>query len=110
MVLILSFPQALATDSERQARVSARGTAVMPFSLSATTHVFTKTSTGGIQEVAVKDPQDHGQVSLVREHLKEIAAQFTGGDFSGPSHIHGPQMPGLAELERSSPGQIAIRY
>lgn len=82
----------------------------MPFSLSATTHVFTKTASGGIQQVVVKDPKDDEQINLIRQHLKEVAAQFEHGDFSGPSHIHGAQMPGLVELEKSKPGEIVIRY
>lgn len=82
----------------------------MPFRLDATTHVFTKTPQGGVQRVVAKDANDGPQVGLVRQHLHEIQAQFLKGDFSGPSHIHGMQMPGLAELDRAKPGQIAIAY
>src|SRR5205814_6403145 len=40
---------AVAAETERQAGVSARGAQVMPFELSATTHVFTKTAVGALR-------------------------------------------------------------
>ena len=82
----------------------------MPFSLKATTHVFTKTPEGGIQRVVAKSAADEQQVKLVREHLRDIQTQFLNGDFSGPTHIHGAEMPGLADLKTAKPGQIAIDY
>ncbi len=82
----------------------------MPFSLRATTHVFTKTAEGGAQRVIAKNTRDQTQVRLVREHLRGIQTQFLKGDFSGPSHIHGNEMPGLVELMAAKPGQVAIRY
>ncbi|WP_050448589.1 hypothetical protein [Achromobacter spanius] len=97
-------------DAQRQTEVSKRGKEVMPFSLSATTHIFTKSADGGVQRVVVKDASDAGQVEQIRRHLREIQAQFLKGDFSGPSHIHGQDMPGLAELKNASPGQLEIAY
>lgn len=82
----------------------------MPFSLKATTHVFTKTVEGGIQRVVAKNTADAGQTKLVRLHLQEIKQQFLKGDFSGPSHIHGKNMPGLEELRSAKQGQMAIGY
>ena len=99
-----------AADAQRQADVAERGKDVMPFSLKDTTHVFTKTSDGGIQRVVVKDVTNADQTKLVRAHLREIEQQFRKGDFSGPSHIHGKDMPGLDALRRAKPGQIAIAY
>ena len=99
-----------AADSQRQAEVAKLGADVMPFSLKATTHIFTKTAEGGTQRVVAKNASDAEQVKLVREHLHGIQAQFLKGDFSGPSHIHGSDMPGLAELKAAKPGQIAIVY
>jgi hypothetical protein len=97
-------------DAQRQAEVARRGKDVMPFSLPATTHVFTKNAEGGVQRVIAKNSADAGQVSLVRQHLKEIRRQFLKGDFSGPSHIHGQDMPGLGDLKAAQPGQIVITY
>lgn len=97
-------------DAQRQAEVAGHGKDVMPFSLAATTHIFTKTAEGGIQQVVAKKPDDAAQVQLVRQHLQEIRVRFLKGDFSGPTHIHGQDMPGLADLKAAKPGQIAITY
>jgi hypothetical protein len=100
----------VAADPERQAEVSARGAEVMPFKLSATTHVFTKTPGGALQTVVVKDPNDAEQIQLIRRHLSDIADRFSRGDFSGPTEVHGVQMPGLADLEKAKPGEISVHY
>ncbi|OZI66980.1 aspartate carbamoyltransferase [Bordetella genomosp. 11] len=97
-------------DTQRQAEVSRRGKDVMPFSLSATTHIFTRNAEGGVQRVVAKDASDTTQVTLIRQHLQEIRQQFLKGDFSDPSHIHGQDMPGLAELTKARPGQLDIAY
>jgi len=99
-----------AADEQRQTEVAKRGEDVMPFSLKATIHIFTKTGDGGSQRVIAKDPADSLQIRLVREHLHDIEAKFHKGDFSGPSHIHGDEMPGLAELKAAKPGQVSIAY
>lgn len=109
-VLILLPLLSCAADSKRQAEVGRLGADVMPFSLKATTHIFTKTAEGGIQRVVAKSMTDTPQVTYVREHLHEIQAQFLKGDFSGQTQIHGSEMPGLTELKTAKPGQIAISY
>lgn len=95
---------------QRQADVAKRGKEVMPFSLAATTHIFTKTAQGGVQQVVAKKAGDTQQVKLTRQHLQEIREQFLKGDYSGPTRIHGQDMPGLAELKAAAPGQVAITY
>jgi hypothetical protein len=108
---LIALPLAVhAADTQRQAEVARLGADVMPFSLSATTHVFTKTADGGTQRVVAKNANDAKQVALVRTHLHAIRAEFLEGDFSGPSHIHGEDMPGLAQLKAAKPGQVAIAY
>jgi len=99
-----------AADSERQTDVAKRGADVMPFNLKATTHIFTKTPDGGTQRVIAKDASDGQQIQLVREHLRHIQAEFQQGDFAGPSHVHGAEMPGLTELKAAKRGAIAIVY
>lgn len=111
LVAAFTLPHgAFAADARRQAEVATLGADVMPFSLQATTHIFTKTAEGGTQRVVAKSAADATQVRLVREHLHEIRHEFMKGDFSGPSHIHGNEMPGLAELKGAKPGQVAIGY
>ncbi|SAL66956.1 hypothetical protein AWB67_07261 [Caballeronia terrestris] len=102
--------ESLAADAERRAQVAQRGAEVMPFSLKATTHIFSKSHDGGSQRVIAKNPSDGVQIRLIREHLREIQAHFQRGDFSGPARTHGPDMPGLAYLEAAKPGQISIAY
>jgi|SRR5579862_9402106 len=97
-------------DENRQAEVAARGAQVMPFNLSATTHVFTKTPRGGVQQVVVKDSNDRDQLAMIRTHLAQIAQSFQRGDFSGPTQTHGAQMPGLAKLKTANPGDLSVRY
>lgn len=97
-------------DAQRQAEVSQRGKDVMPFSLPATTHIFMKNAEGGVQRIVAKKSSDAAQVKLIRQHLREIRKQFLKGDFSGPTHIHGQDMPGLGELTQAKPGELAIAY
>lgn len=102
--------QADMPNAAREAEVAQRGQHVMPFSLEQTLHIFTKTAKGGVQKVAARDAADIPQTRLIREHLKSIRTQFLKGDFSGPSHIHGDDMPGLAALKAARPGAITITY
>lgn len=97
-------------DEKRLDEVAERGIHVMPFDLEKTTHVFSKTANGGIQQVIAKDKSDTEQIQLIRDHLLEISEEFEQGDFSKPAQIHGEGMPGLAELKTADPGQIKIEY
>ena len=103
-------PTADVAKAQREAEVAKRGKDVMPFRLPATTHIFSKTAEGGVQQVVARTATDTAQVKLVRQHLREIREQFLKGDYSGPAHIHGQDMPGLSDLKSAQPGQIAIAY
>ena len=106
--VVLPAP-AFADLAARQAVVAQRGTEVMPFSLAATTHIFTKTADGGVQQVVTKH-HDPKQVALIREHMAMIARQFSTGDFGAPQKIHGNEMPGLSALRGAAPGKLKIDY
>ncbi len=97
-------------SENRLDEVAKRGAHVMPFNLEQTTHVFSKTEKGGLQQVIVKDSSNAEQIKLIREHLSKISQEFRQGDFSDPAKIHGEDMPGLAELRTATPGQIKIVY
>ncbi len=103
-------PAAATAPPERIAEVAERGSQVMPFDLKKTQHVFTKTSSGGIQRVLVREAADARQIGLIREHLKTIAKAFGRGDFSDPAKIHGESMPGLAALSSAKRGQLKVKY
>ena len=73
LCMLMTLPLAgYAADSHRQAEVARLGADVMPFSLKATTHIFTKTAQGGTQRVVAKKTSDATQVQLVREHLQQV--------------------------------------
>jgi len=60
-----------------------------------------------VQRVVVRDAADTEQIKLIRQHLREMQTRFEHADFSGPSHIHGDEMPGLAALKAAKPGAIS---
>mgnify|MGYP001565077557 FL=1 len=97
-------------DEKRLDEIAERGSHVMPFDLEKTTHIFTKTESGGVQQVIVKTKSDTEQINLIRAHLSEISNEFKYSNFSNPEKIHGEGMPGLIELKAAKSGQIRIEY
>lgn len=89
--------------------VAERGSHVMPFDLDQTLHVFDKSEHGGIQQVIVKDTANREQIDLIRHHLSALATGFKHGDFSGPTRIHGHNMPGVQQLSQAD-GRIHFFY
>jgi hypothetical protein len=108
-VATIAFALWRSGEPPRQEIVAERGSAVMPFDLKATTHVFKPTEAGGIQTVVADDRTDAGQIALVRGHLADEAQRFQQGDFGDPAMIHGMDMPGLGVLE-SSVGSLTVSY
>jgi hypothetical protein len=94
----------MVANTQQQSEVSRLGKDVMPFTVAATTHIFALSKTGGGQQVVAKSENYDVQIKLIRQHLQESQAQFLKGDFSGPSYIHGQEMPGLAELKVTTLG------
>ena len=93
---------------DRQEQIEAAGSAVMPFDLERTTHLFEKLDNGGLQQV-VSDDGDSEQIALIRLHLAEEAERFSQGDFHDPAMIHGEDMAGLHELTMGAE-KLAISY
>ncbi len=112
LLSLISSPlvPAQTASSERQKEISERGSHVMPFELAQTQHIFSKTETGGRQQVIARDPNNSEQIALIRRHLTQIAGEFARGDFSRPEKIHGQAMPGLAALRAAKPGQLHVQY
>lgn len=110
-LLIVSPSYAVEKASEKRLdEVAQKGAHVMPFDLELTTHIFTKTPMGGVQQVIVKNPDNSDQIKLIREHLSKISNEFQQGNFSGPASIHGNTMPGLDTLRKAKHNQINIVY
>jgi len=82
---------------------------VMPFDLNATTHTFTTTPDGGVEQVVANDPADTTNTAAIRAHLRDEAGKFSAGDYSDPARIHGADMPGLAEVAAGAL-RIGVRY
>ncbi|MEU9671026.1 aspartate carbamoyltransferase [Streptomyces bobili] len=95
--------------TDRQEMVAERGQSVMPFDLEQTTHRFTPTKTGGVQDVVADQPDDAKQIGLIRTHLQQEAKAFSQGDFGDPAQIHGDSMPGLKGLQEGYE-RIDVRY
>jgi hypothetical protein len=96
-------------QAQREAKVRQAGTEVMPFDLGKTRHSFVKTTDGGVQTVIALNPVDTDEIGSIREHLAEISGEFVTGNFSDPSAVHGPAMPGLDRLTLSA-GRLEIVY
>lgn len=75
----------------------------VPFSNHNSTQIFQKNTTGGIQQVVAKDPNDKALVAAVRSYLEAEAQRFGNGDYSGP-------FKGVRYLKAVKPGQISIIY
>ncbi|SFK78144.1 hypothetical protein SAMN05216302_101526 [Nitrosomonas aestuarii] len=112
-VSLMTVPSAHALGTSEEKRldeVAERGTHVMPFDLEKTLHVFSKSASGGIQQVIVKNGSNVEQVQLIRDHLMEISEAFKQRDFSNPESMHREDMPGLTELRAAGSNQITIEY
>jgi hypothetical protein len=96
-------------SGQRQQEVREKGAGVMPFSLDQTLHVFDKTDTGGVQRVLASNAAAD-QVAMIRSHLNSIAQSFNARDFGAPAHIHGADMPGMAEMKAAKPGELTVGY
>lgn len=110
LFVAVSVQSAEKASEDRLDEITERGAQVMPFSLERTTHVFSKTGNGGVQQVIVKDSADTEQIQLIRGHLSKISQEFMQGDFSDPEKIHGKDMPGLATLRTAKPDRLKIVY
>jgi hypothetical protein len=80
---------------KKDAELKARGETAMGFDQSATTHHFRLTANGGAIDVSVNDAKDEVTRTAIRAHLKEIATQFSAGNFGKPVATHAETPPGV---------------
>ncbi|MGZ5076341.1 MAG: aspartate carbamoyltransferase [Methylobacter sp.] len=83
---------------------------VAPYAVDQTLQTFTKTVHGGVQHVVAKSADNAQQIKLIQAHLLKLAEAFRQGDFSTTERIHGPDMPGLAQLKTAKTGDIKFEY
>jgi hypothetical protein len=79
--------------------VMKNGEKAMGFSQTKTTHHFLLMPDGGAIRVEVNDAADSENRDKIRSHLKEIAAQFSKGEFMTPFAVHGKMPPGVAVMD-----------
>ncbi len=72
----------------------------MGFDQQTTTHHFLLTRSGGVVRVTVNDPADTNGVGQISVHLRQMAAQFSRGDFRAPELTHGMKPPGTAVMQQ----------
>jgi hypothetical protein len=94
---------------QRFAEMQARGARSMGFDQSKTTHHFRALEDGGVIEVTVNNPADTSDLAAIRNHLAQIAKQFSAGDFTSPMMTHAELPPGAAEMQKLK-NKIAYTY
>jgi len=110
LLTLMSLFSAVSVKAQtQQEHVHNMSHSVMPFDMAKTVHIFNMTESGGIQKVVVRDTIDIDQVVLIQEHLRMESEQFQHGDYSDPASLHGPDMPGLRELQMGAP-RIRVSY
>jgi hypothetical protein len=80
--------------------VNERGDKGMGFSHKMTHHHFYLLSDGGAIEVEANKPEDAVSREVIRQHMTQIAAMFTNGDFSLPMFIHATEPPGMKTMQK----------
>jgi hypothetical protein len=89
--------------------VDSRGDQVMGFSHTATKHTFRLTADGGAIEVRANDAADVENIAAIRNHLREIAAEFSSGTFTKPEEIHA-RVPDGVEVMKSLGPAVTYQY
>lgn len=109
VALFLVLGCSLVHAQTRQEHIHHMGHSVMPFDVAKTTHIFRMTESGGIQRVIAKDAAEKDQVAMIQQHLQHEAESFQHGNYSDPASLHGPDMPGLKDLQAGA-RQIKVSY
>ncbi len=89
--------------------VDQRGDKVMGFSHTTTKHTFRLLTDGGAVEVRATKADDAETIAQIRAHMKEIAADFTAGNFTKPEEIHAG-MPDGVDVMTKLGAAVAYRY
>ena len=109
VVILLTVWCTVTWAQTKQEHVHRMGHSVMPFDLAKTLHIFRMTESGGVERVIVRDATARDQVALIQRHLQHEAKAFQRGDYSDPASLHGPDMPGLKDLEAGA-ARIKVSY
>ncbi|HEV7241655.1 MAG TPA: hypothetical protein VGQ36_20655 [Thermoanaerobaculia bacterium] len=103
LILALAGDPATCPMHAKHTAVDERGDRVMGFSHEKTKHSFKLHDDGGAVEVRANDESDAESVAAIRAHLKEIAKDFTAGNFAKPKEIHDREPDGVAVMKELGP-------
>jgi hypothetical protein len=94
--------RAAAAHDPTYAAVQDRGAEAMGVNQYTSSHVFEPLADGGRIELQ-RDTDDSAGTAQIRQHMSQIATQFTAGDFHLPGYVHAQDVPGTAVMaERRS--------
>ena len=103
LILALAGDPATCPMHAKHTAIDARGDRVMGFSHEKTKHSFKLNEDGGVVEVLANDEADAESIAAIRAHLKEIAKDFTAGNFAKPKEIHDRVPDGVAVMKELGP-------
>ena len=89
------------------AAMQARGQTVMGVDQYASAHVFEDLGDGGRIVLDADDASDTAGIVAIRQHMRDIAAAFRGGDFGKPFQVHAQTVPGTSVM---AAGRTKITY
>jgi len=91
-------PTRAALDDSAFRAVQARGRNVMGVDQYTSAHVFEDLPDGGRIVLDRAEPGDSAGIATIRAHMRDIAANFTRGDFTRPFAVHATAVPGAATM------------
>jgi hypothetical protein len=115
VLLLLAAPAVLAAQHGMEhhaghdsafATMQQRGQEAMGVDQYTSTHRFDSLPDGGRIELQ-RDVDDSAGVAQIRQHLRQIAAAFSAGDFTTPGFVHAQHVPGTDVMAAL---RAAIRY
>ena len=87
-----------ANNDSAFAAVQERGKDVMGVDQYTSQHVFEDLPDGGRIVLERDDATDNTAIATIRQHMRDIQADFTNGDFSKPFGVHAMEVPGTRVL------------
>lgn len=78
-------------------RVQERGQSVMGVDQYTSRHIFAPLPDGG-SITLTREVDDSAGAAQIREHMRQIAAQFEAGNFTAPFLVHAQQVPGTSVM------------
>lgn len=97
-VLLLALACTKTDDDAAFAGVQERGRDVMGVDQYTSQHVFEDLPDGGRIILERDDAADTTAIATIRTHMREVAADFTAGNFARPFAVHAMEVPGTGTM------------